>query len=54
MKWAWRAGSALLDMGSPLSPAATEGLGGVTTVGIDGYSVLETLTHSGFVSRFWP
>jgi hypothetical protein len=41
MSWAGRAGSALVDMGSPLSSVATEGPAGETGVGIGGYSVLE-------------
>jgi hypothetical protein len=41
MNWAERAGSALVDMGSPLSSVATEGPVGETGVGVGGYSVLE-------------
>jgi hypothetical protein len=41
MGWAGQAGSALIDMGSPLASVATEGKAGETGVGIGGYSVLE-------------
>jgi hypothetical protein len=41
MSWAGRAGSALVEMGSPLGAVGTEGLAGETGVGIGGYSVLE-------------
>ena len=41
MDWAGQAGSALIDMGSPLGSVATEGPAGNTGVAIGGFSVLE-------------
>jgi hypothetical protein len=41
MQWAGQAGSALVDMGSPLGSVATEGTAGETGVAVCGYSVLE-------------
>jgi hypothetical protein len=41
MNWAGQAGSALVDMGSPVASIATEGPAGETGVAVCGYSVLE-------------
>jgi hypothetical protein len=41
MSWAGRAGSALVDMGSPVGPVATEGAAGDTGVAVCGFSILE-------------
>ncbi len=41
MNWAGQAGSALVDMGSPVNSVGADGPAGETGVGVCGYSVLE-------------